>query len=359
MREQKTEQWLEKKAIDFRYQQIPLKVIKDDGDARANIRLGRGLTTERVEEYAAKLQSGVEFPAVILKPLDSLEYIIIAGMHRIAAMRSIDRTEIDAYVITSDLDELMTEYLQRASNVLNGFGETQGEREEHVLHLCLKGHNLEATSHEFGVKATTIRGRLVARRCLERVAQLVPEFLSKVQKWAQGSFSAVETLRPDDVFQAVIRLAVQLNYGTPQIKTLASKLRKFSSDDERRAYLADLKKQHGADITATQGGQHPASKSRHALTRAKDLADQTLKYITTAKERKPSRGELRQMLIFLKGHIEKCTRVTVEIERQLTKLEKETAHGRSSVSPAPISRTPKRTGRTRNHSSNHRQHVTA
>jgi ParB-like chromosome segregation protein Spo0J len=228
MRDHAIEQWLQGKAIDFRYlSAVRLDTIAENSDARANIRLGKPLSTERVDEYQAKMQDGEQFPAVLLQRHGDT-HVVIGGMHRLAAMRALGRAECDAYVIASDIDEHTTEYLQRAANILNGFGLTQDEREAHTEALCLKGADVASTSREFGVSPRLIADRMSLHRALERVARLAPELQVRAKKFG-AIVARFETLQPDDVFISALKLAIQAQLTNKQSLALAGQLRKCAS----------------------------------------------------------------------------------------------------------------------------------
>jgi transposase-like protein len=336
MKDPSVEQWLERKKIAFTDREVSLSAINDDGKARLNIRLGEALNQERVDEYAGKMSNGEQFPAPILKAIDDTNtYIIIAGQHRIAAKRQIGQSNTDAYVLPSTIDPDLTEYLQRASNVLNGFGLEPEHREEHALHLCLKpGADVTATCREFGVSADTIRGRISARRCDERAAELAPELGKRVADLAQGARIALATLKPDDVFRDAIRLAVQARLSTPVITKLASDLRKLNSDEDRRARLKNEQDKHKEDAPATQGGQHRPSKARRASGQAQQLGDRALEHVDTALEGRVSPKDVRTVIAILRKQISAWQRALKGAEAQLQQLESEQKHGSSKPRPS-------------------------
>src|SRR5215475_4784303 len=122
----KTEQYLTQGAWKWKlHKQVPFTDIDLKASYDNPSRMLTRIDDERVQAYGLAMESGVEFPAIVLLVLDpaksSFKYLIATGVHRVSAADLCGLTAFDAYVVTEP-DEYRHELLIRQLNTIEGNG---------------------------------------------------------------------------------------------------------------------------------------------------------------------------------------------------------------------------------------------
>src|SRR5436309_445987 len=125
MRDQRTEAFLERGGWKWKFhEKVELVKIDIQHSAENPARLARKIDDERVLQYAEEMESGVDFPAVVLlSPSDRevLPFDVATGMHRLSAADTAGLLSLDAYIIT-EADHFRREILIRQLNSIEGQG---------------------------------------------------------------------------------------------------------------------------------------------------------------------------------------------------------------------------------------------
>jgi hypothetical protein len=105
MRDLKVEQYLDRGRYAYEYiENVPIvridKKKSKSNPSRAAIRLDE----DRAIQYGLAMESGSDFPAIVLLKLDNLsqtepDLLVISGMHRLAGFDLSGITKTDAYII--------------------------------------------------------------------------------------------------------------------------------------------------------------------------------------------------------------------------------------------------------------------
>lgn len=212
MRDPRTEAFLDRGQWQWTYDpNVTFDQIDISYSADNPARLNRRIDDERVLQYAEEMQSGVEFPAIILMtPSDRGEalYDVATGMHRLNAAdtaQSKAPKHIDAYVVTEP-DKYRREFLTRSANTIEGRGVSLQEQIMHIIHLHEQFNvSIPTLCKEWHVKEHTVRTHLRAEQARKRARDTAGIDLTatKLSLTAQGQLNS--SIHSDRVFSEAVK----------------------------------------------------------------------------------------------------------------------------------------------------------
>jgi hypothetical protein len=223
------------------FEQIDIKYSSDNP-----ARLRRKLDEERALRYAAEMQDGVEFPAIVLlTPSDRavFPFDIATGVHRVHAadFAQKDPKKIDAYIVT-ETDRYRREVLIRMLNIVEGEGESLSEMIEHVIYLnATFGQTIPILCKEWHLKESTVRSHHRAYQGRERARKFgfdIDRGGAKLTIKLQGDMHSA--IHSDRVFGDVCAFVCHHGPQPHVIADLLVNLKEMRDEEQAQKYVAKI-----------------------------------------------------------------------------------------------------------------------
>ncbi len=168
------EQALARQGVTFTYHEsISLEDIDLGKGLRNQARLITPIDSELVEQYAAAMKDGSQFPPVVLWRHGRGRWVPVDGNNRLAAMVKAEKNQTDAYVIECGDPMIVDRVTWTFNNHVNGKRLSREECIEHAVSFVLKyGATNKQAAQEWGVplwqvqrsvKISQVRSRLQAQ----------------------------------------------------------------------------------------------------------------------------------------------------------------------------------------------------
>lgn len=269
-----TEMLLESRGIHFAYDAaLPVEAIDQDASLTNQAR-DIPLVRDVVDRYAAALEVGDQFPAVLARRRGANgRLVLIGGNHRYAAHLAAGRTRIACYVL--ECDERTARRLAFEDNARHGLPPTDDERIAHATLLIDDGMTIAAAAALVGIGRGKLQIARDAARATTRAAK------AKIVGFAQLSVSTrahIGGVADSQVFVELARVAtkgllpaVEITKLVPHLNrvsvTEASKGITIAVDDERarRAEIEAGRKREGQGRRTQRLRLHTAASEILAL----------------------------------------------------------------------------------------------
>ncbi len=244
MKDQRTENFLARGAWKWAYH---AKVSFSDIDIKSSrenpARHDRLIDDDRVIHYAMEMESGVEFPAIVLiGPAENnkFKHEVATGMHRLTAAETAGRTSIDAYLVT-ETEPYRREVLARQLNTIEGHGTTTAEEIRNIisLHRRYPERSLAELSREWNLKLGTVQTAWSAFQGRER-ARIAGFDLDRA-KVPQKTAQRLNSIHSDRVFAAATALVVDRGFNSTVAEEMIVELRKFRNEDDQIGVILKLR----------------------------------------------------------------------------------------------------------------------
>jgi len=152
---------------------IVKKISMEDVDWEASsvnpARLWHHVNADVVAQYVTAMEAGDEFPRVVVEASEN-GYIIIGGNRRMAAMKHLGDTEIEAYVL-KPIPARQREICIRSLNSRHGEGIDKGERMAQAVYLVLScGLNVKDAARLQSLPHRTVQDHVNAAKVTQRLA---------------------------------------------------------------------------------------------------------------------------------------------------------------------------------------------
>ena len=232
MREQKTENWLNKHGYKYVYvKTVPFADIDLEMSRDNPARTDRKLDQNRALEYSIRMLDGDEFPALIAlnhpSPHDSFKWIVATGMHRIEAAILADKTSFDCYCVTEG-DEYKREWVVRFSNQLEGKGMSTQDEINHALWLHEHyGKPIAELARKAGLKVSMLQNAFSEQRTRERARRAGWEFGPRI---SQATALALGSIKLDNVFNRAAEFFSTTFVSGADAKDMASEINKLRDE---------------------------------------------------------------------------------------------------------------------------------
>lgn len=229
---------------------VNLKDFDEEASLHNQARLGKPVNLDVVDGYAAKMRSGVVFPAIVAWDDPSKPKLLICdGNHRYQATKQAGRDTIDAYWI--DGDPMAIQIFMFTVNAEHGVVTDDETKVHHALWLHDSGKTLSkaaammSVSYPKVVKAYNLRDA-ANRAHAQRINTVKFDALNA------GVREALAKFKVDEVFKAITELTIAADLPADAIKKARRDLDGVRSTTKQLEYIAAMKDAY-ADLIATQG----------------------------------------------------------------------------------------------------------
>ena len=239
-RDPPTEQLLATYGLTVRLAWLPLDQIDWDATAAGQVR-GEHLDDETVDRYAAAVEAGSVFPAVIARRLSGGRWSLPAGAHRATAHERAGHTSVAAYQIVSDVDDRTLLLLAVEDNATHGKPLTNAERASAALAMIERhGINRAEAAGRAGINVGILDRHLAARAGLARANRLgFANAYRKLPSTTQARIQQATNRHGDHVFAEAVQSLVNARATTGQAAELAQQVSAAATADEALLVVED------------------------------------------------------------------------------------------------------------------------
>jgi ParB-like chromosome segregation protein Spo0J len=243
------EAWLDSFRVTYSRETVPTSAIDVESSLKNQARVGAPLVDDQVAMYAAAMEKGDIFPPLILyKAGESKKYIAIDGNHRLAAGRSTNKTEFDAYVVDSPSDTQIT-LLTFEANVRHGLPTSIEERTQQALTLVEYGATQTAAAERLAIPINRVNDAYKQVRADRRAATL-----GVSRRWETLPIStrrAMNAVTNDAAFKALADLAIDSGMTSTDIQAFIPKLGKVGSEAAQVVLVNQERERRGTEVRDT------------------------------------------------------------------------------------------------------------
>jgi hypothetical protein len=273
---------LDRAALDrlgIRYEFRPgLPLGELDTDASRAVwnqaRLGDPVDAEHVEELAAELERGVEFPPLIFYRDDTGKAAVLSGNHRREAYARMGREEISAYEATG-LAGLRKEdprvlSLIYEANHGHGLPVALDHRVHQALALIEHGYNVRAAAAAVGIPESRVRDHYDAARATRRLEVELEVDTTGIPISAQRR---IVNVRSDAIAKAIAEVVPLMEKKTQEVNELVKAVNAERSEEAQLAVVADYAETLKARTpTPSRRGRPPREEGKGPELRKLDAA---------------------------------------------------------------------------------------
>ena len=253
MKDEKTEQWLTKRHVEFKYEpEFPISSIDMEASLSNQARIAAPLDPETVERYKMDYELGDEFPAVLLRKTNprAKKWVLLGGNHRITAALQAGLEVHSAYLITCTAE--VVPLLTYEDNRRHGMPPSRHERIRQGVHLVELGWTGKDAAAAVGVNGSEISNQRSVDKASRRARNL------KVRQFdalAQGAKLALAAIHSDPVFARAATLAAGALLTVGEIRDMVAAVNSAGSDESAMYVLGALEEDHRATMQRTHGGK--------------------------------------------------------------------------------------------------------
>lgn len=248
---QSVENWLDSHGAKHTFKTIKLSEIDKVASHRNQARVSGPINDDTIILYGAAIESGDEFPPLIVMQRRDGKYVVIDGNHRVGAYELNGIEKVEAYVV-SDINETQRLLLTFEANTKHGLPTGLQERLRQAVNLVEMGATLTDAAKNLGLPLNRVSYSVQQFRTDKRLAQL------GVSRWDRLPATArrrMHSIRSDKVFSAVANLAVESKLSGPDIDALVTRVNAASRGDEAKQLEAvEAEREHRKEDIKTSGG---------------------------------------------------------------------------------------------------------
>jgi hypothetical protein len=332
MRDLKVEQYLDRGSYAYEYtEKVPIAKINKKKSRSNPSRAAVRLDEDRAIQYGLAMESGSDFPAIVLLKLENLspteaDLLVVSGMHRLAGFELSGIAESDAYII-NESDEYRIDSLLYSINNIEGRAPTQNEQILKLLALHEKYPHvsLSQLSREWCIKRDAIQNVAKVQRARQRAREAGYD-LERIKITTEG-LKAIGAIYDDIVFERVCRFINNHAPSGTHILELCKQIRESPRD--QRIGLEIVKKcTEEAEFRQREQrakiGRTPQGRAERYQSRCKSLLKETeegLEHLHLSTLLRP--GDLK---IIWEALITTGKRVIVECDRIIAVRERTKGH---------------------------------
>jgi hypothetical protein len=322
MREEKTESYLVRGGFKWSYNKsVPFTEIDFKASEDNPARLNRRIDNDRAFQYAQEMETGVQFPAIVLlnlpQPHDGQKWLIATGVHRYTAAGAAGIKAHDAYLVTEP-DLYRREVLCRQLNALEGQGITVSEQITQVLWLNehYPSKSITQLTKEWGLKLSTVQAAAGEQRTKVR-ARSKGWDLERV-KVPQKTSLALGAIQNDNVFEKAVELVCSVpGVSTSDAKEMAAEVKKARDEVSQ---LATIKKwrviaEDRARLARSRHGRIAPGAANKVVGDIRRVNNQLVQNMGELHVGALNGAAQQDALILARDCIENLKRFVVEIER--------------------------------------------
>lgn len=171
-RDFRVESYLTTEGVSWRYQdELPLTKIDVKKSLSNQSRLSITIDDDMVERYAAAMQEGAAFPAIVVYE-DGRNYVVVTGNHRVEAALKTERPNFDAYVVRAT-DVMVLERITRGINGIEGLSPSKDELIAQALFMVQHyGRPVSEMAKAYKIPDHTLDRAVQEARTRDRVARM-------------------------------------------------------------------------------------------------------------------------------------------------------------------------------------------
>lgn len=252
MRDERIEAWLDGHGITWDHTEALDLALVDRKASRTNQARDEAVNTKVVEGYAFDMESGAEFPPIVVrKRKRSNKVVAIGGNHRIAACDSIGATTHAAYII--DCADEMALRLAIEDNRLHGLPPSTEEKVSHGIHLIALGMTQEDAARVVGVSAGLLSRERSAIEATARAGSLGVVGFETLTPSTRYELAKIDADAP---FAAAAQLAIDRNLKGADIVDLVRRVRAAKrSEAQALSVVSDMAEAADAEEQARANGK--------------------------------------------------------------------------------------------------------
>jgi hypothetical protein len=245
MRDPKTEQFLDSGSYKWTYvEKVDFSEIDMKASQENPARLYQPVDQERAFSYALAMESGADFPAIVLLTLDSatsvLPYLIATGVHRVTGAKEHKiRDWFDAYVV-AEADSYRRMSLIHRLNILEGYGVSIKDRIAQALQEQLDYPELTLTklAKDWNLKFDALKQAKAMQTGVDRGRRL--GYALDDGRLKPTSIVALNQIHSDKVFDRAARFAITNNVSANDLTNLSKDIKKARGDEAALAIIEHL-----------------------------------------------------------------------------------------------------------------------
>lgn len=229
---------------------VNLKDFDEEASLHNQVRLGRPVNPDIVDDYATKMRTGTAFPAIVAwDDPNAAKMLICDGNHRYQATKQAGRNVIDAYFI--DGDPMAIQIFMFSVNAEHGVPTDEPTRIHHALWLHDSGKTIREAARIMSVKEVKVSRAFKLREASSRADTLRINRV-KFDSLNRGVRELLANFDIDEVFKEITELAIAARLTADEIKQARQDLAGEKSVKKQLAYIDGMKDAFRGQI-ATQG----------------------------------------------------------------------------------------------------------
>lgn len=251
--------WLDERGMEYEYvDAFPVGEIDMERSLKNQARLVHPIDEAIVEQYAADMADGDEFPPIVLWPGSPRNgHVLVSGIHRTLAALTASRETLPAFVLKTD-NKTQVSVLTYEANTTHGKATTLAERSQQALFLVDSGLSTPDAARLLHIDKKTLSRLAQIRRGRERLAA---QGFKRLDRWADFTVQRLESLRADEVLKAAGQLVQDAGLNTEQVNELIVQANKLRSDADQLKLIEEERKRLAPMISAKMGGKIRLAKS--------------------------------------------------------------------------------------------------
>ena len=247
------ETWLKSHGASYDFKTIKLDQIDKVASHRNQARVSGPINEETVLLYGAAVESGDQFPPLVVSQRRDGKYVVIDGNHRVAAYELNNVGQSEAYV-ASDINETQRLLLTFEANTKHGLATGLQERLRQAVNLVEMGSSIPSAAKNLGVPEGRVQAAVQQFRTDKRLAQMA------VPRWDRLPATArrrLYNIRNDEVLKEAATLAVESNMTGTQIDSLVARVNAASRGDTSKqlAVVEQERSLRVEEIKVSAGGR--------------------------------------------------------------------------------------------------------
>jgi ParB-like chromosome segregation protein Spo0J len=248
----RTEAWLREHGAKFVPQTIPINDINKEKSHRNQARVTQVLNDDVVLTYATAMAAGKIFPPIVVYRNGGGKYILIDGIHRLAAAELADIAVLPAYVV-DDPQPLQIHVLTFEANASHGLPTSMTERALQACFLVESGVSRVDAAKMLNIPESKVALALDTRRSKARVRQVAGAEAAK--KLGTQHARRLDDIRSDRVLAAATQFVATAGLGAQDVNQLVSAINREREEDEQMRVIQLETARRAARVAASAGGK--------------------------------------------------------------------------------------------------------
>lgn len=222
------EEWLDAEQVPWTFRDAAPLPQFDIFESLANQARVIPLDEETVESYAADMERGDVFPAVVARPGAGDMLVLVGGNHRVAGALRAGRGTHPVYVIDCDDDKVLRR-LAIEDNRRHGLPLSTEDRLWHAADLVRSGDHTQSEAAKIcGLSAAMLGRHLSSGEAGRRAIRLGVDGWQNVSASTKARLASIDD---DKVFAAALRLCASGAVKSSDVAALVANLNTADTDD--------------------------------------------------------------------------------------------------------------------------------